>query len=130
MRDVLIVQIQPPSDVLFEGTLDTTLLTTDPNATVVPTKAIYGGLPTDATITAANDFQTSGSYGQLVLVAEDILGNYFLIPTASQPLPILFWTTLADDLADVRFRRRLRCRRDTDFRHDGQCEFHRANTSA
>jgi hypothetical protein len=93
-----LIQVQPPSDVLFEGTLDITLSTTDATATVVPTTAIYGGLPIDATISARNDFQASGSYGQLVLVAEDILGNYFLIPTASQPLPILFWTTLSANL--------------------------------
>ena len=51
-----------------------------------------------ATITAANDFQAAGSYGQLVLVAEDNSGNYYLIPTTSQPLPILFWSTLSANL--------------------------------
>jgi len=89
-----LIQIQPPIVVEFYGTLYTTLLTTDTTADVTPTTAIWGTLPTDTTITAANDFQTSGSTGQLVLIQQDNDGNYHLIPTTSQPLPILFWTTL------------------------------------
>ena len=57
-----LVQIKPPTDVLFEGTLAFTLFASDALASVTPTKAIYGGLARsgDLSITAANDFETSG----------------------------------------------------------------------
>ncbi len=91
-----LIQIQPPSDVLFTAELGTTLLSTDPSATVTVTggTAIYGGLPTAASIAAQNLFKTSGNSGDKCLVAEDILGNYYLVPTTS-PNHTLFWATLA-----------------------------------
>jgi hypothetical protein len=90
-----LIQIQPPSDVLFTAELGTTLLSTDSLATVTVTggTAIYGSLPTETSIEAQNLFKTSGNSGDRCLVAGDIFGNYFLIPTTS-PNHTLFWATL------------------------------------
>lgn len=97
----ILLMVAPPKVILFEGTVTSTggFATTDTTVEITPTKAIYGTLPATSPITANNDFQASGSYGQLELVAGDNAGNFYLIPTASTPLPILFWTTLAADLA-------------------------------
>jgi hypothetical protein len=97
-----LIQIQPPSDVLFEASLGSTLLTTDGFATVDVTAAtaIFGEVPTGPSISARNDFKTSGNFGDKCLVAEDILDNYYLIPTTS-PNHTLFWATLGGPIDET-----------------------------
>ena len=98
-RNYYLVQIQPPNDVLFIGSLGGTLTAGDTTVSVTVTGGtpIYGSLPTSSSVTAKNVFGTSGNDGAACLVAEDTLGNYYLIPTASQCT--LFWATL-DGLLD------------------------------